>query len=73
MVFHWRRYVSILSLSSAASALVGCSGTIDNPEVNPGPSDEEEYVADENGVVLGTSWQAPVSYTHLTLPTKRIV
>jgi len=63
MVFHWRQYVSILSLSSAVSALVACSGTIDNPEASPGPSDEEEYVADENGVVLGSTWQA-LSYPY---------
>jgi hypothetical protein len=63
MLFHWRQYVSILSLSSVASVLVACSGTIDNPEGNPGPSDDEEYVADENGVVLGTTWQA-LSYPY---------
>jgi hypothetical protein len=63
MLFHWRQYVSVLSLSSVASVLVACSGTIDNPEGNPAPSDEEEYVADENGVVLGTTWQA-LSYPY---------
>jgi hypothetical protein len=63
MLFHWRQYVSILSLAGAASALVACSGTIDGPEVNPSQNDEAEYVADENGVVLGTSWQA-LSYPY---------
>jgi hypothetical protein len=58
MAFHWRKYVSILSLSSAAATLAACSGSLDNPEASPEPSDDPEYVADENGVVLGTTWQA---------------
>jgi hypothetical protein len=63
MLFHWRQYVSMLSLSSVASVLLACSGTIDNPEGSPAPSADEEYVADENGVVLGTTWQA-LSYPY---------
>lgn len=62
MAFLSRYYVSLASLSSAVSLLAACSGSIEGPGVEPEASDAE-YVADENGVVLGTSWQA-LSYPY---------
>jgi hypothetical protein len=64
MAFHWRKFVSILSVSSAVSMLVACSGPVDDPELNAGASDEEEY-AEDDGVVLGMSWEA-LSYPYCT-------
>jgi Cellulose or protein binding domain len=59
MTFYWRKYPFVLPLCSALSMLA-CSGNIEAPSIDGADSanDADEYVADENGVILGTSWQA---------------
>jgi hypothetical protein len=60
MTFHWRKVASVLPLSGALTMLA-CSGTLDDPYRDGDASSDssaDELVADENGVILGTSWQA---------------
>jgi Cellulose or protein binding domain len=58
MTFNWRKYASVLPLGSAL-LMPACSGTIDDPSTaaDDSASSSAEY-ADENGVILGMSWQA---------------
>jgi hypothetical protein len=65
MTFHWRNYASVLPLSVSSALLsLACSGNIEDPGLEgPGRGSTadaagDEYVADENGVILGMSWQA---------------
>jgi hypothetical protein len=70
MTFHWRKYAPVLPLSSALLSFA-CSGTIEEPSLEGAGRESandaagDEYVADENGVVLGMSWQA-LSYPTCT-------
>lgn len=61
MLLHWRKYASSVPLASLALSVLACTGTIDEPEETGGQATnggEDEYVALDNGVILGTSWQA---------------
>jgi hypothetical protein len=60
MTFHWRTFASLLPVSGVL-LMLACSGTVDDPSLagdTDGEPSDDERVADENGVILGTSWQA---------------
>ena len=68
---NWRKHASVISLASAALS-AACAGNyeIDVAEVADDAALQDasgEYVADENGTVLGTSWQA-LSYPYCMSP-----
>jgi hypothetical protein len=65
MKFNWRSMAITLSLGSVG-LLAACSGNMDDLD-SAGDDADEQYVADENGVVLGTTWEA-LSYPYCMSP-----